>query len=131
MNTRKVLMWLGVGVFSGLLMNGVAFAHDGVWGPRGAIRSDRRESRGDLRRERRDLRHDLRHGASASDIVDDKAEIRGDRQKLARDRWDLRNGRRWDRDDWYRYRRGWYDRYGRWHPYEPYWSYRPYWPYWR
>lgn len=118
MNTRKVLVWLGVGVFSALLMSDVAFAHEGFLGRRGEIRSDR----GELHRDRAELHRDLRHDAPASEIAGDRAEIHGDRQELARDRWDLRNYRGWDRDDWYRYPRGWYDRYGRWHPYWPYWQ---------
>jgi hypothetical protein len=124
MNTRKVLVWLGVGVFSGLLMSDVAFAHDGFLGGRGEIGGARRELRGDwgeLRRDRAELRRDLRGGAPASEIAGDRAEIRGDWQELARDRWDLRNNSGWDRDDWYHYRGGWFDRYGRWHPYWQYW----------
>jgi hypothetical protein len=38
-------------------------------------------------------------------------------RELGRDRWEFRNDRRWNYDNGYRYRRGWYDRYGRWHPY--------------
>jgi hypothetical protein len=77
------------------------------------VRGDWRE----LHRDRAELRHDLRRGAPGSEIARDRAELHGDWRDLGRDRWDLRNDRGWDRHDWYRYRRGWYDRFGYWHPY--------------
>lgn len=119
MNAKKALMWLGVGVFSSLLMSDAAFAHEGYFGRRAEIRGDRREVRGDwreLHRDRAELRHDLRNGAPGAEIAGDRAEIHGDWRELGRDRGELRSDR-WDHDDWYRYRRGWYDRYGWWHSY--------------
>jgi hypothetical protein len=123
MNKRKILLWLGVGVFSGLLMSQAAFADSGFYGGRGAIRQERREVRNDwreLNQDRAELRRDLWHGAPASEVASDRAEIRHDWQELAQDRRELWNYRGWDRDDGYRYQpysRGWYDRYGWWHPY--------------
>ena len=123
MHKRKILVWLGVGVFSGLLMSQAAFADSRFYGRGGEIRHERRELRNDereLNRDRAELRSDLRHGAPASEIAGDRAEIRHDWQELGHDRRELWNYRGWDRDDGYGYqpyRRGWYDRYGRWHPY--------------
>ena len=123
MNNRKILVCLGVGVFSGLLMSQAAFADSGFYGRRGEIRHERRElgnDRRELNHDRGELRRDFRRGAPASEIAGERAEIRHDWQELAHDRRELWNYRGWDRDDVYRYqpyRRGWYDRYGRWQPF--------------
>jgi hypothetical protein len=117
MKIRKLLIGLGVGVVSGLLVSQAAFAYEGFFGRRAEIRSDRRELHGDWRelgRDRAELRRDLRNGASPAEIARDRAELRGDWRELGRDRWELRDDR-WGYNDWYR--RGSYDRFGYWHPY--------------
>jgi hypothetical protein len=117
MIAKKLLISMGVAAGFGLLVSQSAFAD---FAPhREAVRHERGEVRGDWRelyRDRAELRQDLRHGAPGSEIAHDRAELRDDWRDLGRDRWDWRNDRRWDRDDWYRYR-GWYDRFGYWHPY--------------
>jgi hypothetical protein len=127
MRNGKILVWLGVGVFSGLLMSQAVFADGGFYGRRGEIRHERRELGRDwreLNHDRGELRRDFRRGAPASEIAGERAEIRHDWQELAHDRRELGSYRGWDRDgdrdDGYRYqpyRRGWYDRDDWWRPY--------------
>jgi hypothetical protein len=145
MKIKKAVIWLSVGVFSGLLFNQVAFADPRGWGyrdrgigelrsDRAEIRNDRRELRNDRRelyRDRLELRNDLRQGAPGSEIAQDRAEIRQDLRELGQDRRELRNDRQewlgdaakygWYRDadghwrDYPSYRNGWWDRYEYWH----------------
>lgn len=118
MKAKKLLISMGVAAGLGLLVGQSAFAD---FGPRlESIRHERAEIRRDwreLHRDRAELRHDLWRGAPRSEIARDRAELRDDWRELARDRWELRNYRGWDRGDRYHYRRGWYDRFGWWHPY--------------
>src|SRR5919109_1808421 len=100
MATKKTMIWLGVGAFSGLLVSQAAFADPPrAWGHHGRgaemrsdrseIRNDRTELRNDVRelnRDRMELHRDLRQGAPRSEIAQDRGEIRQDLGELSRDR---------------------------------------------
>lgn len=123
MKKTKLFGCLGAATFSALLVATSAFAWDF-----GSRRADLFHDRTELRHDWRELDHDraelrdlYRHDAPASEIAHERAEIQNDWRELAGDRGEFwRDHRGWDRDDRYRYRRGWYDRYGRWHPYWPF-----------
>jgi hypothetical protein len=138
-NLKKTAVWLGVGLFSTLLVSEAALAaHSrGSNRARDEIRQDMREVRKsrdvyrddvrELRRDRAELHQDLRRGAPAGEIARDRAELResrrdviDSRRELAQDRAELE--RDLERYEWYRendgyWRRryGWYDndRWGR------------------
>jgi hypothetical protein len=127
-NIKKTAVWLGVGIFSTLMISDAAFAnHYGRRnGHRAAneirqdmreVRQSRSDFRGDMRelqRDRAELRRDLRRGAPAAEIARDRAEVRESRQEVNESRRELRKDQAELNRDLEKY--GWYrDSDGEWH----------------
>jgi hypothetical protein len=133
MNMKKTVAWLGVGIFSTLLISDVALAdHYGRRGgrPRNEIRQDMREIQksrselyddlAELQRDRAELWRDMRRRAPAAEIARDRAEVRQSQREVYQSQRELlRDQAELNRDlakyGWYRdsdgeWRRGYYGR---------------------
>jgi hypothetical protein len=98
----KILIWLGVALFSALLLSDTASADSrrSHRASRGEIRESHREVQrsraelrkdfNELRRDRAELRSDIRRGAPRHEIARGKAEIRRDWREIEQDRRELR-----------------------------------------
>jgi septal ring factor EnvC (AmiA/AmiB activator) len=98
----KILIWLGAGFFSALLLSDTVLADSrrSHRAGRGEIRESYREVQrsraelrkdfGELRRDRAELRNDIRRGAPRHEIARGKAEIRRDWREIEQDRRELR-----------------------------------------